>query len=194
MLSSTTSVIVCDVDLNLDGQEFAALRSEQRDPSRPVHGDAQRPTQRRSARHRPAASSTATRSRCCGNARRGPPWRAQRTARARRTARALGPRLLERRGRRAHDARHALGACHMRDGRGPSRRINAAAPRGPPPRGPPPLGAASRLRHESMMGVRILEFAGVCFGAKSFSWYKMVTRASSKQFGKRLPPSKYAHI
>jgi hypothetical protein len=107
---------------------------------------------------------------------------------------ARGARLLERRGRRAHDARHALGACHMRDGRGPSLRINAAAPRGPPPRGPPPLGAASRLRHESMMGVRILEFAGVCFGAKSFSWYKMVTRASSKQFGKRLPPSKYAHI
>ena len=25
MLSSTTNVIVCDVDLNLDGQEFAAL-------------------------------------------------------------------------------------------------------------------------------------------------------------------------
>ena len=49
MLSSTTSVVVCDVDLNLDGQEFAALRSEQRDDSRPVHGDAQRPTQRRSA-------------------------------------------------------------------------------------------------------------------------------------------------
>ena len=95
ILSSTTSMIVCDVDLNLDGQEFAASRREQRDPSRPVHGDAQRPTQRRSARRRPAAPSTATCSRCCGNARRGAPWRAQRMARARRTARALGPRLLD---------------------------------------------------------------------------------------------------
>ena len=55
-------------------------------------------------------------------------------------------------------------------------------------------GRGIATRHESMMGVRILEFAGVCFGAKSFSWYKMVTRASSKQIGKRLPPSKYAHI
>ena len=36
MLSSTTSVIVCDVDLNLDGQEFAASRREQCDAdSRP---------------------------------------------------------------------------------------------------------------------------------------------------------------
>ena len=78
-------------------------------------------------------------------------------------ARHARARLLERRGRRAHDARHALGACHMRDGRGPSRRINAAAPRGPPPRGPPPLGAASRLRHESMM---VLQYSniGVCGG------------------------------
>ena len=105
---------------------------------------------------------------------------------------ARGARLLERRGRRAHDARHALGACHMRDGRGPSRRINAAAPRGPPPRGPPPLGAASRLRHESMMGVRILEFAGVCFGAKSFSWYKMVTRDSKRWSDRMLVPTRNA--
>ena len=107
---------------------------------------------------------------------------------------ARGARLLERRGRRAHDARHALGACHMRDGRGPSLRINAAAPRGPPPRGPPPLGAASRLRHESMMGVRILEFAGVCFGAKSFSWYKMVTRLFRNCFRRIVVRIRFAHI
>ena len=119
MLSSTTNVIVCDVDLNLDGQEFAALRSEQRDPSRPVHGDAQRPTQRRSARHRPAASSTATRSTCCSNARRGPPWRAQRTARARRTARgpharsAHAARLLERSATRSAHAMCVMVGVHL---------------------------------------------------------------------------------
>ena len=91
----TTNVIVCDVDLNQDGQEFAALRSEQRDPSRPVtlvHDSTATSSGLHNDVQRPAASSTATRSRCCGNARRGAPWRAQRTARARRTARPLGAR------------------------------------------------------------------------------------------------------
>ena len=120
-----------------------------------LHNDVQHGIDQRHPVRQLAADAAATR-------RAGPPWRAQRTARARRTARALGPRLLERRGRRAHDARHALGACHVRDGRGASRRINAAAPRGPPPRGPPPLGAASRLRRqERAYDVRIL---GVCGG------------------------------
>ena len=114
MLSSTTSVIVCDVDLNLDGQEFAASRSDQRDPRRPVHGDAQRPTQRRSARRRPAAPSTATCSRCCGNARRGAPWRAQRMARARRTARAPSAcSSVEAAARTTHATRSAHARCVM---------------------------------------------------------------------------------
>ena len=52
ILSSTTSMIVCDVDLNLDGQEFAASRREQRDPdSRP---------RRRAAAHTTTFSTAST--------------------------------------------------------------------------------------------------------------------------------------
>ena len=77
----------------------------------PVHGDAQRPTQRRSARRRPAAPSTATCSRCCGNARRGAPWRAQRMARARRTARAPSAcSSVEAAARTTHATRSAPGS------------------------------------------------------------------------------------
>jgi hypothetical protein len=149
ILSSTTSIIVFDVDLNLDGQEFAASRREQRDPSRP---------RRRAAAHTTTFSTASTSGTQYGNMQQMLRQRAAggtvaRTAHGTRSAhgaRSARRRLLERRGRRAHDARHALGACHVRDGRGASRRINAAAPRGPPPRGPPPLGAASRLRHSAI--------------------------------------------
>ena len=102
---------------------------------------------------------------------------------------ARGARLLERRGRRAHDARHALGACHMRDGRGPSRRINAAAPRGPPPRGPPPLGAASRLRHESMMAFEYWSLRGFVLEQNRFPGTKWSRGhlPSNVESGCRLP-------
>ena len=106
---------------------------------------------------------------------------------------ARGARLLERRGRRAHDARHALGACHVRDGRGASRRINAAAPRGPPPRGPPSLYRDCAATREHMT-FESLEFAGVCFGAESFSWYKMVTRDSKRWSARMLVPGRIAHF
>jgi hypothetical protein len=153
-------MIVCDVDLNLDGQEFAASRREQRDPdSRP---------RRRAAAHTTTFSTASTSGTQYGNMQQMLRQRAAggtvaRTAHGTRSAHGTrAERVLERRGRRAHDARHALGACHVRDGRGASRRINAAAPRGPPPRGPPSLGAASRLRrHERAYDVRIL---GVCGG------------------------------
>ena len=142
ILSSTTSMIVCDVDLNLDGQEFAASRREQRDPySRP---------RRRAAAHTTTFSTASTSGTQYGNMQQMLRQRAAggtvaRTAHGTRSAHGTrAERVLERRGRRAHDARHALGACHVRDGRGASRRINAAAPRGPPPRGPPSLGAAPR--------------------------------------------------
>jgi hypothetical protein len=142
-------MIVCDVDLNLDGQEFAASRREQRDPdSRP---------RRRAAAHTTTFSTASTSGTQYGNMQQMLRQRAAggtvaRTAHGTRSAHGTrAERVLERRGRRAHDARHALGACHVRDGRGASRRINAAAPRGPPPRGTPSLGAASRLRrHEKV--------------------------------------------
>ena len=107
---------------------------------------------------------------------------------------ARGARLLERRGRRAHDARHALGACHMRDDRGPSRRINAAAPRGPPPRGPPPLGAASRLRHESMMAFEYWSLRGFVLELPGTKWSRGSIFISQKMFSRMLVRKKYAHI
>ena len=104
-------------------------------------------------------------------------------------ARHARARLLERRGRRAHDARHALGACHMRDGRGPSRRINAAAPRGPPP-----LGAASRLRHESMMAFEYWSLRGFVLELPGTKWSRGSIFISQKMFSRMLVRKKYAHI
>ena len=97
MLSSTTSVIVCDVDLNLDGQEFAALRSEQRDP------------------RFPAVPSTATRSGLHNDVQHGIDQR--------HPVRQLSADAAATRGgghRGAHSARHALGARHA--ARTPARR------------------------------------------------------------------------
>ena len=123
-----------------------------------LHNDVQHGIDQRHPVRQLAADAAATR----GGGHRGA-HSARHALGARHARSAHAARLLERRGRRAHDAHHSLGACHVRDGRGASRRINAAAPRGPPPRGPPPLGAASRLRHESMMGSPIFEY-GVCGG------------------------------
>jgi len=88
MLSSTTNVIVCDVDLNLDGQEFAALRSEQRDPVVP---------RRRAAAYTTTFSTASTSGM--------DPVRQH-------AAHAAATRGGGHRG--AHSARHALGARHAR--------------------------------------------------------------------------------
>jgi len=82
----------------------------------------------------------------------------------------------------------------MRDDRGPSRRINAAAPRGPPPRGPPPLGAASRLRHESMMAFEYWSLRGFVLELPGTKWSRGSIFISQKMFSRMLVRKKYAHI
>ena len=159
----------------------------------PVHGDAQRPTQRRSARRRPAAPSTATCSRCCGNARRGAPWRAQRMARARRTARAPSAcSSVEAAARTTHATRSAHAMCVMVG-------VHLAASTRPRRAGRRRAGRR-RARHRDCAATRehmtfeSLEFAGVCFGAESFSWYKMVTRDSKRWSARMLVPGRIAHF
>ena len=160
----------------------------------PVHGDAQRPTQRRSARRRPAAPSTATCSRCCGNARRGAPWRAQRMARARRTARAPSAcSSVEAAARTTHATRSAHAMCVMVG-------VHLAASTRPRRAGRRRAGPRRWARHRDCAATRehmtfeSLEFAGVCFGAESFSWYKMVTRDSKRWSARMLVPGRIAHF
>ena len=151
MISITTNKLVCNADLNLDGQEFEASGSEQqRDPAHDAavststrggpHNDVELGSAQRHSAHQHVANAAAI---------HGEGWfpRARRTSRARRTPRTLlAHACASERWGPPWRARHALGAWHERGDPDESRRSNA-----PTPWGPPPLVAPSRLSHESMI-------------------------------------------